>query len=134
VVDDDTLTRTLMKRLLTRLGCNVMTAENGQVALDLILGSGQAASGEEEVSLASGRFDVVFLDNQMPVLSGLRAVAKLRAMGREDFVVGVTGKWEHGCILTHVHNRRFSSLLQVTLSWEIKRNILKRVLISELYC
>ena len=33
----------------------------------------------------------MFLDNQMPVLSGLDAVARLRAMGRKDFVVGVTG-------------------------------------------
>ena len=43
-----------------------------------------AAAGEN-------RYAVVFLDNQMPVLSGLEAVAKLRTMGRRDFVVGVTG-------------------------------------------
>jgi CheY-like chemotaxis protein len=37
-------------------------------------------------------FDVVFLDNQMPKMSGLEAIARLRASGREDLVVGVTGK------------------------------------------
>jgi len=37
------------------------------------------------------RFAVVFLDNMMPVLSGVEAVGKLRAAGRRDFVVGVTG-------------------------------------------
>jgi len=78
VVDDDALTRTMMTRLLTRLGCNVLTAENGEIALEMML------SGY-------GRFAVVFLDNQMPVMSGLSMVAKLRKAGRKDFVVGVTG-------------------------------------------
>jgi CheY-like chemotaxis protein len=78
VVDDDQLTRTLMSRLLTRLGCKVSTAENGEIALDMLL------SGP-------GPFAVVFLDNQMPVMSGLSMVAKLRERGRSDFVVGVTG-------------------------------------------
>lgn len=108
VVDDDSLTRTLMKRILTRLGCHVTTAENGEVALELILGSsaGQCmtpssdASGnlgpileqeQSEGNCEESRFAVVFLDNQMPVLSGLKTVEKLRELGRTDFVVGVTG-------------------------------------------
>ena len=79
VVDDDALTRTLMTRMLSRLGCKVSTAENGEVALEMVLsGSG-------------GRFAIVFLDNQMPVMSGLSMVTKLREAGRNDFVVGVTG-------------------------------------------
>ncbi|KAH9074915.1 hypothetical protein EDB83DRAFT_2218949 [Lactarius deliciosus] len=79
VVDDDALTRTLMTRMLARLGCKVSTAENGEVALEMVL------------SDCSGRFAVVFLDNQMPVMSGLSMVARLREAGRRDFVVGVTG-------------------------------------------
>lgn len=47
VVDDDTLTRKLMSRMLTRLGVDVSVAENGQSALDAI---------------GKGAFDVVFLD------------------------------------------------------------------------
>lgn len=79
VVDDDALTRTMMTRLLTRLGCKVSTAENGEIALEMVL------------SGYSGHFAVVFLDNQMPVMSGLSMVTKLREAGRKDFVVGVTG-------------------------------------------
>ena len=79
VVDDDALTRTLMTRMLSRLGCKVSTAENGSAALEMVLGD------------CSGRFAVVFLDNQMPVMSGLSMVSKLREAGRSDFVVGVTG-------------------------------------------
>jgi osomolarity two-component system, sensor histidine kinase SLN1 len=69
----------MMTRLLTRLGCNVSTAENGEIALEMVLNG------------YGGRFAVVFLDNQMPVMSGLSMVAKLRKAGRRDFVVGVTG-------------------------------------------
>ncbi|KAG1850910.1 Tco5, signal transduction HAMP domain histidine kinase [Suillus subluteus] len=110
VVDDDRLTRTVMSRMLTRLGCSVSTAENGGIALEMII-SGPGTSkvedehnfmvfdpshdseknkngGETENGCA---YDAVFLDNQMPVMSGLEVVSKLREMGRADFVVGITG-------------------------------------------
>ncbi|KAF7795011.1 hypothetical protein EIP86_006155 [Pleurotus ostreatoroseus] len=107
VVDDDPMTRKLMARMLTRLGCKVSTAENGAIALDLILGHAHSArtTPSEEAGMSgltieaihtSGgdehKYAVVFLDNQMPVLSGLDSVAKLRELGRNDFVVGVTGE------------------------------------------
>lgn len=109
VVDDDPLTRTLMTRVLTRLGCSVSTAENGEAALEMIVGQqglyaltpSSEASGNrgpileqrqcEQASASEEKYAVVFLDNQMPVLSGLRAVEKIRQLGRKDFVVGVTG-------------------------------------------
>jgi osomolarity two-component system sensor histidine kinase SLN1 len=85
VVDDDPLTRMLMKRMLTRLGCRVTVAENGEHALEHLLGK----PGLEPPAV--DKFAVVFLDNQMPVMSGLEAVSALREAGRSDFVVGVTG-------------------------------------------
>ncbi|GAA5837911.1 hypothetical protein JCM9279_004065 [Rhodotorula babjevae] len=155
VVDDDTLTRKLMSRMMQRLGCEVETAENGKIALDMILappppGAVLPAARDEETSLADSEsprgspslarvadFDaaergmgsggivggvlkhggsrrggkrvglpgppdsaigvdayqhyaVVFLDNQMPVCSGVQVVQKLRQLGRDDLVVGVT--------------------------------------------
>ncbi|KAG8931173.1 hypothetical protein FRC02_003114 [Tulasnella sp. 418] len=86
VVDDDALTRKLMSRMLTRLGCKVSTAENGKIAVDM------ATTDSSEDGIPSRpNYDVIFLDNQMPVLSGVEVVAQLRAMNRKDFVVGVTG-------------------------------------------
>jgi len=106
VVDDDPLTRTLMKKVLTRLGCHVSTAENGEVALGMILGPHVAApstdasralepilepqDGDEE-PYPVGKYAVVFLDNQMPVLSGIKTVQRIRELGRKDLIVGVTG-------------------------------------------
>ncbi|KAJ7696469.1 hypothetical protein B0H17DRAFT_1053342 [Mycena rosella] len=105
VVDDDLITRKLMQRMLVRLGCIVQTAENGQAAL-LALGAIATPASEgsnlgpllERPDAISNdeKFDVIFLDNQMPLLSGLKAVAKLREWGRRDFTIGVTGKrWLH---------------------------------------
>ncbi|KAG1771535.1 Tco5, signal transduction HAMP domain histidine kinase [Suillus occidentalis] len=110
VVDDDRLTRTVMSRMLTRLGCNVSTAENGEIALEMIvsgLGTLEARDGPNsrvfnlshdskmdqngEGTENGYAYDAIFLDNQMPVMSGLELVSKLREMGRADFVVGITG-------------------------------------------
>ncbi|KAJ3916299.1 Tco5, signal transduction HAMP domain histidine kinase [Lentinula edodes] len=100
VVDDDALTRTLMRRMLERMGCEVTTAENGDLALRILLSpdsdgesSSQSCSNSEQpvASDTVSKFHIIFLDNQMPVLSGVKAIAKLRDLGRRDFVVGVTG-------------------------------------------
>lgn len=104
VVDDDPMTRMLMKRMLSRLGCRVYTAENGRAALSILTGT--TATPDSDTSKSSGpildhsrsslemvptSYPIVFLDNQMPIMSGLQLVAQLRSMGRDDFVVGVTG-------------------------------------------
>lgn len=52
---DDRLTRMLMSRMLTRLGHQVTTAENGRVALRMIKDSFERAPNTPQ-------FDVVFLD------------------------------------------------------------------------
>jgi len=83
-----------MKKMLSRLGCNASTAGDGQQALDMILGSPAESVDERRTggSLPSrGAYDVIFLDNQMPVLSGIALTERLRQMGRLDFIVGVTG-------------------------------------------
>ncbi|KAK4056812.1 hypothetical protein OIO90_002061 [Microbotryomycetes sp. JL221] len=99
VVDDDALTRRLMGRMLERLGCLVSTAENGAIALDMLLsGSGLKASSEgvgidPRSTLSSNaprNFEITFLDNQMPICSGLQVVNRMRSLGRDDLIVGVT--------------------------------------------
>ena len=125
VVDDDPLTRKLMSRMLTRIGCKVSTAENGEIALEMILGMGnrQTPSSEEtgsaglsaegsvvartSLALEEYKYAVVFLDNQMPVLSGLDVVTKLRELGRKDFVVGVTGASVQFALLGICYSRLF---------------------------
>ncbi|KAF8308343.1 hypothetical protein DL93DRAFT_2171193 [Clavulina sp. PMI_390] len=90
VVDDDPLTRRLMERMLQRIGCVVDTAENGQMALDMILGDAKDENAAHP-SKTESNYDVVFLDNQMPIMSGVAMVKKLREEGRTEFTVGITG-------------------------------------------
>lgn len=84
VVDDDPLTRKLMSRMMARLGCQVEDAENGQMFLDIVLGN-------EEQNRPPRHFDIVTLDNAMPVMTGEEAIKHFRKAGRSDLVVGATG-------------------------------------------
>ena len=116
VVDDDKMTRMLFQRMLGRLKCSVTTAVNGYEALQLITGDRDVSQtpveeehehmfpdGEDYVSVGErekdredeSKFAIVFLDNQMPVMSGVEMVRKLRKLGRDDLVVGVTGENSH---------------------------------------
>jgi len=112
VVDDDRMTRLLMARMLERLRCVVTTAANGKQALQLLLGEEQNVDtpAEEQGSdfptegreaprdktpvhtvSKEGKFVITFLDNQMPIMSGVEMVRRLRMLGRDDLIVGVTG-------------------------------------------
>ncbi len=72
IVEDDEDTRNLVQHLLVRAGAFVTTAENGQVGLEL-------------AQLSS--FDLIFLDRNMPLMSGEEVVRKLRDQGYENPIV-----------------------------------------------
>jgi signal transduction histidine kinase/DNA-binding response OmpR family regulator len=63
VVDDGDENRELLEVVLAEVGIGVVTAENGQVALDL---------------LAGRQIDIVLMDVQMPVMDGYTAVGLMR--------------------------------------------------------
>jgi signal transduction histidine kinase/CheY-like chemotaxis protein len=64
LAEDMPMNRFVASRMLNNLGHTVTIAGNGQEALDI---------------LAEKRFDIVFMDIQMPVMDGTRAVAEIRA-------------------------------------------------------
>jgi CheY-like chemotaxis protein len=52
-----------------------------------------ARSGDECLSmLAQGRFNLAFVDVNMPVMSGMEALGRARALGNKTFVVLMSGK------------------------------------------
>ncbi|KAJ3995246.1 hypothetical protein F5050DRAFT_1573979 [Lentinula boryana] len=80
VVDDNLITRSTMTRSLQKKGCIVYTARDGKECLDLVLGPDART------------YDLISLDNDMPVMTGEDAVRVMREAGRYDiFVVGCTG-------------------------------------------
>lgn len=76
-VDDDAINRMLLKEILTNHSVEVMLAENGKEALEL---------------LVCENFDLVILDIQMPVMDGFETVKRIRANSSTQHipVIGLT--------------------------------------------
>ena len=70
LVEDNPVNRTLTRRLLEKLGCEVMTANDGQAASSL---------------WQWHQFDVVFMDCVMPRMDGFEATRRLRAWEKDNY-------------------------------------------------
>jgi signal transduction histidine kinase/CheY-like chemotaxis protein/HPt (histidine-containing phosphotransfer) domain-containing protein len=68
IVDDVEINRELLRATLEKQGHRILMAENGREAVD---------------RFTRDRFDVIFMDMQMPVLDGYGAVREIRAIERE---------------------------------------------------
>ena len=76
VVDDSKLNRKMMARLMESKGHNCLEACNGQEAVDIC---------------GAFVFDIILMDNCMPVLMGGEATRVLRSKGYKGVIIGVTG-------------------------------------------
>eukprot|EP00956_Cyclotella_meneghiniana_P015923 scaffold24778_cov67-Cyclotella_meneghiniana.AAC.3 len=84
VVDDVATNRKLLCRLLERNGHQCCMAENGEIALNMVR-KNMSTSDENRL------FDCILIDYEMPVLNGPNATQKIREMGNDTFIVGITG-------------------------------------------
>lgn len=83
VVDDDNMTRKLMSRMLSKMGHKIDQAENGKLAYEMLRSL--------HVEDIANQYDIVFLDNQMPVMTGVECTRELRSIGCPIFICGATG-------------------------------------------
>lgn len=79
VVEDDFINRMFLEEVLSKNGMRVLTAENGEKALEIY---------RKKI------FDVILMDIQMPVMDGFRAAQEIRKMdqleGRKTPIIALT--------------------------------------------
>jgi CheY-like chemotaxis protein len=71
LVEDNAVNRRVATGILRKLGCDVVEAENGQLALQ---------------TLETQMFDLVLMDVQMPVMDGFQATAAIRSNPAWDYL------------------------------------------------
>jgi PAS domain S-box-containing protein len=70
----------LLSHILRKAGAEVMLAENGQAAVELVLDARRQGAD----------FDLILMDMQMPILDGYDATKRLRSTGFETPIVALT--------------------------------------------
>lgn len=72
ICEDHPLNAEIARRLLEKVGCVVIIAENGQAGV------------ERFSSAAEGTFDAILMDIRMPVMDGITAAKTIRKLNRAD--------------------------------------------------
>jgi len=75
IVDDNEMNRLVASTVLLNYGCQIMIAENGQMAIDMV---------------DKDNFDLILMDIQMPVLNGYDTTKLLRKGGFEGPIIALT--------------------------------------------
>lgn len=110
IVDDSIDNRLLLENYLIRVGLQVSTASNGSEALEKI---------ETE------KYDLVFMDMQMPIMDGYTATEKLRAKENQTSIIAVTAD-----AMTSAKRRCLQSGCNGYLSKPLLRDDVYRVLVN----
>jgi CheY-like chemotaxis protein len=78
VVDDSASNRKMLSMILKANDVAHETAENGRIAVDM-------------VKTSPSKYQLILMDNLMPVMNGVEATKELRELGFPNLIVGVTG-------------------------------------------
>jgi len=113
LVDDEPTVRAVGKRMLERLGFDVVTAADGEEAVDLF------RSRPDDIAC-------VLMDLTMPHLDGREALAELQYMRSDVKVIISSGYGESS--LSDLHNRGVAGLLCKPYQFQELANIIKQVL------
>ncbi len=114
VAEDNPVNQKLVRIMLEKLGCEVVLAENGRVAVEAYKNDPYG-------------FDLVFLDIQMPEMDGFAALEKLREMGCTIPIVAMTAHamQEHKdeCIQAGMDDYVTKPIRKIELLKVLKRHI-----------
>ena len=116
LVDDEPTVRAVGKRMLERLGFEVLTAVDGQEAVELFRNR-------------SDDVDCVVMDLTMPHLDGREALAELQYIRSDVKVIISSGYGESA--LSDLHNRGVAGLLCKPYQFQELADTLRQVLTAE---
>ena len=96
VVEDNSATRTMMSILLRGIGIgHIEFANNGVEAVQMFPNTSQKCLQNEDVGLTEEQeretFDVILMDNQMPIMNGPSCALALRELGVQTPIIACTG-------------------------------------------
>jgi PAS domain S-box-containing protein len=117
VVDDDDIVLRLAKSALERYGYQVMVAENGEVALQLIRQRGQ-------------ELNLVILDLTMPVMGGEEALPHIKAL-RPDLPVLLASGYDAAQALARFGNTGLAGFVQKPFTAEKLASVVKDTLAGD---
>ncbi|KAM0889082.1 hypothetical protein ACQ4PT_027920 [Festuca glaucescens] len=81
IVEDTAVHALILSTILRKFHCEITMAENGNEAVQLFL--------------EGKKFDIIFCDKDMPVMSGPEAIEKIRALGESHVkIVGISADYD----------------------------------------
>jgi len=120
LVDDNELNMEIAQELLCEAGFLVETAENGQIAVDMVRNS------------AAGYYDAILMDIQMPVMDGYEASREIRSLENQALanipIIALTANAfdeDKKEALSHGMNAHIAKPLDVAVLYETLGTILK---------
>ena len=102
MVDDSVPNLKLCVKLFTRLGADVDSASDGSIAVKMVQAKLARTAGlstdallfrfDDEITGDKDRqYDIIVMDNLMPVMNGQDACEQMRRMGYNGVILGLTG-------------------------------------------
>jgi len=120
LVEDNELNMEIADELLCDAGFTVETAQNGQIAVEMVQNS------------SVGYYDIILMDIQMPVMDGYQASRKIRSLERKDLaeipIVALSANVfdeDKKRALSSGMNDYIAKPLDVDVMYEVLGNILK---------
>jgi len=119
LVEDNELNMEIASELLCDAGFLVETAQNGQIAVEMVQNS------------TAGYYDVILMDIQMPVMDGYQASRKIRSLEKKELaeipIIALTANVsddDKKKALSNGMNAYIAKPLDVKVMYEVLRNIL----------
>jgi len=116
IVDDQEISRVILKEMIEALGCEPNVATNGNEALEMILGAEKEKSG----------FDMVLMDWSMPEMDGKEAIGEINRLEKEGILKTKIPK----IIMVSAHSAEDIKLENIDIDYFLPKPITKSSLLD----